>query len=643
MSFGFKIFRTVLLILFLLATGFILPRLTFDDSLQNWVPKDSAIITQYRTFLKRFKSDALILVSVVNSTKEPAESFSKTVDSLIERISKIENVRTVMRWPPPFLRYKISPTPNIQSFFLTYLPIDYANPNRPKLIRKVENCLDKTGVNDHIAGTGVIHKAINEMTRRAVKRFLLVGLILLFFFLFLLTRQYQIILKTLGISLGGVGFVLLTAYFADIQFNLMMSVLPILILFYSTSVSVHILNHGGNIKRVFWPTVTAVLTTCAGFATFFLESAPLLRDFGLLAIAGLLGGFFWAVLLFYPEKNRSQTEMPYRDTYLKIKKFWTPLSFFVGIVLMIFLLPGALRIRSEINPLSLLPRKNRAIQDYFFVEKHVSPYMPIEYVVPLDRVDDRKLMAWIEDVYALPEVGAVMSYLAIPPWINAQKLGYVSQDGRAGRVTFFVPMMSTRAGLALVRQIDHLTQKRFSTLRDISDPTGFVALYVSVADHLAKSFRKNLILAFTFVFLIILIYLRNAKLFLASLLPNLFPIVALLGVMGWAHIPLDMVTMPIGCMVMGIIVDDTIHFLYWYRKTADVSLAFEKSGTGIVTTSLIYVLGFSVFLFAEALPVRYFGILSITAILTALFGDIVILPILLQGDWGLKKAIRRIL
>lgn len=636
-----KIFRTLFLILFLSVTGFILPRLIFDDSLQNWVPQDSKIVKDYQSFLMDFKSDAFIIFSIVDSTGGAQDIFSETINGLIKQISQMQHVRTVRRWPPPFLQYKTRLHQDIQSFFITYLPPSHTNPNRPDLIQNLTNFLNTASVDYHLAGTGLIHKAINDMTRRASRRFLGIGLSILFILLFLLIRNFQVILKTLGISLGSVAFVILTAYLLNIQFNLIMSILPILILFYSTSVSIHILNHQGDFKKVFWPTLTAVLTTCAGFSVFLLESAPLLRDFGLLAIIGLAGGLFWAVILFYPDKNSVKTEFPYRDKMHLIKKYWNIRSLFLGMILFIFLIPGALRIKSEINTLYILPRSNRTIQDYLFIEKHVGPSVPIEYRVDMNQTDNQDLRDWIEAVYRIDKVGAVMSYLAIPAWLDSKKLGYVSKDGNTGRVTFFVPMLSTTEGLALVHQIDNLAMERFPDSHVIPKPTGYVSLYVSVAHHLAKSFRESLLLAFIFVFLIIFIYLRSLKLFLASILPNLFPVLAIVGVMGWFHIPLDMVTVPIGCLALGIIVDDTIHFLYWYRKTENLHLALEKAGPGIVITSLISILGFSVFLFAEAPPVRYFGILSITAMITALFADIVILPVLLEPRGRFKKKIRR--
>jgi len=631
-----KIFRVIILMLVLFISALIAPKLTFDDSLRNWIPRGEEIIGDYQAFLKDFRSDALLIVSMSKSS-EMMQKSSIPLGILMEQIRKLPHVHTVMHWPPPFLRYKVKPSQNMESFFITYLPPSLWNPNRPDLIQKITNILKASGREFHLAGTGVIHKAINDRTRNATRRFLAIGLTALFLFLLLLTRDVQVVLKTISISLGSVAFMVIAAYLFKIQINMIMSMLPILILFYSSSISVHILNHHNNFKIVFWPTVTAVLTTCAGFSTFLFESAPLLWRFGLLAIVGLIGGFFWAVLLFLPDKNSSQTELPYKNKLVWIKKSWTTKSLWISLILLVFLIPPALRVQSEINPHSLLPVHDRAIRDYLFIEKKVSPYIPIEYRVNLTKARSLDVREWIEAVYQIKEVGAVMSYLAIPPWFNARNLGYISKDGKTGRVTFFIPMMSTSDGLALVQQIDHLSKEKLPNTNVLSSPTGFVALYVSVAQHLAKSFAETLALAFLFVFLIIFVFLRQPKLFGASIFPNLLPVVAILGVMGWSHIPLDMVTFPIGSLAMGIIVDDTIHFLYWYRKTTNLDKVLEKAGPGIIVTSLIFILGFSVFLFSEAPPVRYFGILLITAMITALFGDIVILPIILQRIIRSKK------
>ena len=267
-------------------------------------------------------------------------------------------------------------------------------------------------------------------------------------------------------------------------------------------------------------------------------------------------------------------------------------------------------------------------------------YMPLEYRVDIDRVVHQDVQRWIEDVYRIENVGGVMSYLAIPRFLNPRDLGYVSKDGQVGRVTFFIPMMTTGDGLRLANQIEEKAAHHFSDASMIPKPTGYSSLYVSVADYLSRSFKKTLVLAFIFIFFIIFVYVRNAKIFLASIFPNVFPIIAMIGVMGWIRIPLDMVTVPIGCLALGTIVDNSIHLLYWYRKTGEVQDAFSHAGPGIILTSVILGLGFCVFLFAQAPPARNFGLLSITAMLTALFGDIVILPIILRWMGRQKHSLR---
>lgn len=635
-----KNLQLLLLFVVLLAAVFVAPKITVDDSLQDWVPADEPIVKDYEDFLNAFHSDALLIISIVDSAHSTPVVAPATIDTVMAHISRLPHVRTVLRWPPPFLRLKTKPGKHIKAFFVSYLPPSLINPNRPLLIQQITDILDASGLTYHLAGTGVIHKAMNEETRRSTRRFLIIGLTALFVLLFAITRNIQTVLKTISISLGGVAFVFLFAYLFHIKFNMIMSILVILILFYSSSISVHILNHRGNFKIVFWPTVTAVLTTCAGFSTFLFESAPVLRHFGFLAIISLLGGFFWAIILYWPDTSATPSHLPLQKTIFRFEKFWSPVMVLLGIALIVIFLPFALRVRSEINPNSLLPERNRAIQDYHFTEENVSPYVPIEYRVDLRRVNPGKLNEWIKAVYQLDKVGAVMSYLAIPIWLNPQKLGYISRDGRSGRVTFFVPVMSTTEGLALVNQIDQLAREKSLSPESVSPPTGFVALYVSVAHHLAKSFAQTLLLAFLLVFLIMFIFLRRFKLFLAAIFPNLLPVIAVLGMMGLLHLPLDMVTLPIGCLSLGIIVDDTIHFLYWFKKTSDLHTTLKEAGPGMVVTSLIHILGFAVFLLSGAPPVRYFGILTITAMATALFGDIVMLPVILQFSRVNKNALQ---
>jgi predicted RND superfamily exporter protein len=100
--------------------------------------------------------------------------------------------------------------------------------------------------------------------------------------------------------------------------------------------------------------------------------------------------------------------------------------------------------------------------------------------------------------------------------------------------------------------------------------------------------------------------------------------------MGWLNIPLDMATLPIACIVLGIVVDDTIHYFYWYKKTRNVSETLGIVGPGILYSSVIIVLGFSILLVADSPPVRYLAIFCVCGFLFASFADIILLSSLLD-------------
>ena len=626
-----KILRILSVLATLIICVLIFEEIEFDDSLENWVPEHSTLIEDYKSFLEEFQTDASIIISIVEDPSSNQRVFLNNLDSLVEKLKKLEHVLNVGVWPPPFLSYEKKPVDSIHSYYLTYLPPSHLNPNRPELVQQITELLQVTGLEFHIAGTGVIYKAINDMTRTATKHSLIIGIALLIVLMVLIIRNARIILKTIFIAIGSISFLFILAWYMNIKFNTIMATLPILILFYSTSTSVHIYNHHGDLGKILKPAVLSVLTTCASFSPFLLDSSRLLRDFGIAAITGLLGGIFWTIVFYYPRIDPPEKEMPITRYLDCVPRYWNKHLLFYAVIFSLALIPGIVRIRSEIDVFKVLPSSNKAVKDYKFIENNVGPIMPVEYQVNIRATEKKTLQLWIDDVVELDEVGASISYLSFPSWLNIEHLGFVSGNGEIGRIVFYVRELTTKEGKDLVFKIGQLADDLFSGEQEIPRPTGYASLYVSVSDHLATSFRNSLLMAFSFVFLILFIYLRNIRLFLAAIFPNLVPILMLLGIMGWFRIPLDMVTFPTGCLVLGIIVDDTIHMLYWYRKFENVYTAFAEGGPGIIVTSIIFIAGFSVFLFSDANPVKLFGVLTITTMIAALYGDIIILPLILQS------------
>jgi len=121
-----------------------------------------------------------------------------------------------------------------------------------------------------------------------------------------------------------------------------------------------------------------------------------------------------------------------------------------------------------------------------------------------------------------------------------------------------------------------------------------------------------------------------------SMVPNLLPILVVLGVMGATGIRIDFFTMLTGSVAIGLAVDDTIHFLHNFYREFDVTgdareavrRTLETTGQALLTTSVVLSIGFGVFMLASMPTLQLFGMITVMAILLAFTADIVVAPAL---------------
>jgi len=135
-----------------------------------------------------------------------------------------------------------------------------------------------------------------------------------------------------------------------------------------------------------------------------------------------------------------------------------------------------------------------------------------------------------------------------------------------------------------------------------------------------------------------MIHLRSFKIALLSMIPNMFPIIITLGIMGYMEISLNVATVMIACIALGIAVDDTIHYLSRYGSELRQGKSLEKAmsktimgaGRGMVFTSLVITGGFFVLCFSSFEINKAFGILTGITMITAVFADLLLLPVLIR-------------
>lgn len=162
-------------------------------------------------------------------------------------------------------------------------------------------------------------------------------------------------------------------------------------------------------------------------------------------------------------------------------------------------------------------------------------------------------------------------------------------------------------------------------------------LYNNMLQSLFKSQILTLGTVITLLLLMFLILFKSLKISLIALFPNIISISLVLGFMGWFKIPLDMMTITIAAISMGIAVDNTIHYVYRFRnelkKDNNYSLSLYRTHTSIgfamYYTSVTIIIGFCILIFSNFIPSIYFGILTSLAMLMALLSSLILLPQLL--------------
>ena len=194
---------------------------------------------------------------------------------------------------------------------------------------------------------------------------------------------------------------------------------------------------------------------------------------------------------------------------------------------------------------------------------------------------------------------------------------------------------------------DHVYDAADGTANEREQPiaavyTGLVPVVYKAQRTLLVSLIESTGWAFGMIAIVMMFVVRSVRAGLLSMLPNVYPVVAVFGAMGWSGIAVDIGSMMTASVAMGVAVDDTIHFLTWFRRGLDegmarreaISLAYRRVGLAMTQTTLIGGFGLSVFAFSTFTPTQRFGTLMLALLAMALVGDLVFLPALLASPLG---------
>ena len=164
--------------------------------------------------------------------------------------------------------------------------------------------------------------------------------------------------------------------------------------------------------------------------------------------------------------------------------------------------------------------------------------------------------------------------------------------------------------------------------------SNLMVLYNNMLQSLFNSQIATLGFVIVILFVMFIILFKSLKIALIAIATNIIPISAIFGIMGWLNIPLDIMTITIAAIAIGIGVDDTIHFIHRFKEefkkdhnyVNSMRRSHESIGYAMYYTSLVIIMGFSILVLSNLIPTIYFGLLTVITMITVLIANLLLLP-----------------
>ncbi|MEX2288501.1 MAG: MMPL family transporter [Planctomycetaceae bacterium] len=187
--------------------------------------------------------------------------------------------------------------------------------------------------------------------------------------------------------------------------------------------------------------------------------------------------------------------------------------------------------------------------------------------------------------------------------------------------------------LSLIEDVEHMANDEFGEAKT----TGMFVLLTFLIESLLRDQFISFLLTTIGIWAMMTIAFRSWRVGLVSLAPNVFPIVVLIGGMGWLGLPINIGTAMIASVSMGLTIDSSIHYIAGYRRARQdlqggdaLRRTHEDVGRALVFTTFALMVGFSVLTLSNFIPLVYFGVLVSAAMLGGLIGNLTFFPLLLQ-------------
>ena len=454
-------------------------------------------------------------------------------------------------------------------------------------------------------------------------------------------------------------------------------------------------------NKMFWPILYTVLTTIIAFLSLIFSEIKPIIDFGWMMTLGLITSFVITFTLlptlinFVPDKNISLKE--YNNSlitsfFAKISQTNQKIIFFITGIIIILSLIGISRLEVENSFINYFSKNTEIYKGMKLIDEELGGTTPLEVILKFPKKEKSKTDDEFEDwgdeddqneekywftkdkidkialvhnyLDGLPQVGKVLSfssiidvatllnnnkplgtlemgvlYSKIPDSIKTEIIDpYISIENNEARINLrIIDSQENLRRNDLIKKINYDLQNKLGLEKKEFKLAGVLILFNNLLQSLFKSQILTLGLVMIGIFTMFLILFRNIKLSLIGVVPNFIAAFFILGIIGLLGIPLDMMTITIAAITIGIAVDNSIHYIYRFKEEFYNSNDYNKTlemchatvGRAILNTSITIVFGFSILVLSKFIPTIYFGIFTGLAMLLAMISVLTLLPSLI--------------
>ena len=250
-----------------------------------------------------------------------------------------------------------------------------------------------------------------------------------------------------------------------------------------------------------------------------------------------------------------------------------------------------------------------------------------------------KLARLINDGEDLNDLELALLRSVLPEDIRETLLySYINKDDSIVRISTRVNESAENLNRnQLLEKINNDLITKFNLSEDRFEITGLAVLYNNMLQSLFQSQIGSLLLVFSVIALMLLLIFKSLKIMIIGLIPNIFVASSVVGTLGLLKIPLDIMTITVAAISVGMAVDNTIHYIYRYKKeikiTNSIEMALQNAhtttGRAIFYTAATIATGFSILSLSNFFPTQLFGIFTALAMLIAFISSLSLLPNLL--------------